>query len=480
MRGWWPLVAVCMGSFMFLVDTTIVAVALPSVAAGLHTSLEGLQWVANVYTLVLAVLMLAAGSLADRYGHRRAYVTGLAVFAAASAGCALAPNAGTLIAARGVQGIGGAAMAVTAFSLIGGVYKGRAMGTAMGVWGAVSGLGAAAGPMLGGVLTEFLGWRAIFFVNLPITVATIALTLRVIRPDERAAPSRRTSLDPSGMVLFAVCAGALTHALTRAGADGWGSSQVLGGLAVAAAALALFTAAELRHRHPLLDLRLFREPAFAAVMACVLASSVAFACLIYTSIWLQSSLGLGPVRTGVAMIPMALTTFVVSTVCGRAFHRLSPKIGMGGGLLLSGVGCALQADLDGGSTASSITLGLVVTGAGVGLMIPAMGTAVLAAAPAGRRGMAAGAMTTFRQLGQTLGVAALGVLFQDGTRDDPAAVAKSLDHVYMAAALIGMAAAVLAFATVRHPAPSTAPGPSAPDESSEASGSSAPRGGLGG
>ncbi|MEU9020045.1 MFS transporter [Actinomadura sp. NPDC048394] len=436
MRRWTPLAAVCLGSFMFILDTTIVAVALPSVASGLHTSLSGLQWVANVYTLVLAVLMLPAGSFADRYGHRAAYTAGLAIFAAASAGCALAPDAATLIAARAVQGIGGAAMAVTAFSLLGAVYQGPALGTAMGVWGAVSGLGGAAGPMLGGVLTAALGWRAIFLVNLPVTLLTLVLTVKAIGPGERAA--RPAALDPAGMALFAVCAGALTTALTWAGTDGWGAPPVLAGLGAALAALAAFVALELRRRHPMLDLRLFRDAAFSAVMICVLASSAAFACLIYTSIWLQSAVGLGPVRAGLALMPMALTTFAVSTVSGR---RVPPRTAVTGGLLLSGVGCALQAHLDGGSGASSITLGLVVTGAGVGLMIPAMGAAVMTAAPPERRGMAAGAMTTFRQLGQTLGVAALGVLFQNAPHD----TAKGLDHVYLAAAVTGLAAAALAF-----------------------------------
>jgi MFS family permease len=290
--------------------------------------------------------------------------------------------------------------------------------------------------MLGGALTAALGWRAIFLVNLPVTLLTLVLTVKAIGPGERAA--RPAALDPAGMALFAVCAGALTTALTWAGTDGWGAPPVLAGLGAALAALAAFVALELRRRHPMLDLRLFRDAAFSAVMICVLASSAAFACLIYTSIWLQSAVGLGPVRAGLALMPMALTTFAVSTVSGR---RVPPRTAVTGGLLLSGVGCALQAHLDGGSGASSITLGLVVTGAGVGLMIPAMGAAVMTAAPPERRGMAAGAMTTFRQLGQTLGVAALGVLFQNAPHD----TAKGLDHVYLAAAVIGLTAAALAF-----------------------------------
>ncbi|WP_207401100.1 MFS transporter [Actinomadura roseirufa] len=452
MRRWWPLAAICMGSFLFLVDTTIVTVALPSIAGGLHAPLEALQWVANVYTLVLAVLMLTAGSLADRYGHRRVYMAGLVVFAAASAGCALAPDAATLVAARGVQGVGGAALAVTAFSLIGAIYEGPALRTAMGVWGAVSGLGAASGPLLGGLLAQGPGWRAIFLVNLPVAAAALVLTLRAVPADRPAATPPGAGLDPVGTILFAVGAGLLTDALTRAGADGWRGGGVLVRVGAAAVALALFVAAELRHRRPMLDPRLFRAPGLAAVLACVLASSAAFSCLVYTAIWLRSGLGLGPVRTGLTMMPMALTAFAVSTVTGRPRAGIPPRAGLGGGLLLSGAGCALQAGLDGGSTASSLTVGLVVTGAGVGLMLPAMGTAVLTAAPPDRRGTAAGAMTTFRQLGQTLGVAALGALFQSGAgarargESDAAALAAGLDRVYLAAAALGIAAGLLALA----------------------------------
>lgn len=167
MRPWWPLVAICLGTFLFLLDTTVLNVALPAIGSDLHAPLSGLQWVVNIYTLALAVLMLPFGSLADRFGARNVYVVGLTVFALASLCCALAPGTGLLIASRAVQGIGGAAMSVSTFALIGAVYRGPDRGTAMGVFGAVTGLGAAVGPMLGGVLTEYLSWRAAFLLNLP-------------------------------------------------------------------------------------------------------------------------------------------------------------------------------------------------------------------------------------------------------------------------------------------------------------------------
>ncbi|SEE02068.1 drug resistance transporter, EmrB/QacA subfamily [Streptomyces sp. 2224.1] len=445
MRPWWPLVAICLGTFLFLLDTTVLNVALPAIGTDLQAPLSGLQWVVNIYTLALAVLMLPFGSLADRFGARNVYVAGLTVFALASLGCALAPGTGLLIASRAVQGIGGAAMSVSAFALIGVVYRGPDRGTAMGVFGAVTGLGAAVGPMLGGVLTEYLSWRAAFLLNLPLVAGTVVLTLRVLGNDRRPRAHR---VDLPGTVAFAVCAGALVHGLTRAGEDGW-TPAGYASIALAAVALAVFVVLERRCAHPMLDVRLFGRASFAAVMLCVLASSAAFAALLFTSVWLQSDLGLGPVRAGLALMPLALTSFATSLVAGRTLRGTSPRLVVGTGLLLSGVGCALQSGLDATSTASSVALGLAVTGIGIGVMGPALSGAVFAAVPADRGGMAAGAMTTFRQLGPTLAVAVFGVLFRTGSGTAPA---EGLDRVYVAAAAAGLIGAALAYTFVRAPA----------------------------
>ncbi|MGW2615059.1 MFS transporter [Streptomyces sp. NPDC001500] len=450
MRKWWPLVAVCLGTFMFLLDTTVLSVALPDVGEELAAPLSTLQWVADVYTLVLAVLMLTMGALADRLGARTVYVAGLAVFGVSSLVCGLAPHVGVLIAARGVQGVGGAAMAVTAFALIGSVYRGPDMGRAMGVFGAVTGLAAAAGPMLGGVLTQCLSWRAVFFVNLPLVAVTVALSLRVLGAGRQGAGRR---LDLPGVLAFALCAGPLTYALTLAGEEGWTSPAVLGPLTLAALACGVFARVELRSGAPLLDVTLFSRASFSAVMMCVVASTAAFAALVYTSLWLQSGLGLGPVRAGLALMPLALASFATSLIGGRGLHGKSPRAVLATGLLLSGIGCALQTGLDARSSAGSLAAGLAVTGIGVGLMGPAMGAAVFAALPPERGGMAAGAMTTFRQLGQTLGVAAFGALFQHGGAD----LSEGLNRVLIAAAAAGIIGSVLACAFVPKTAAKAAP-----------------------
>ena len=409
----WPLAAVCLGTFLFLLDTTVLSVALPAIGTGLGVPLPTLPWVVDVYTLVLAVLMLPMGSLADRFGARGVYLAGLAVFGAASLACGLAAGPGMLIAARGAQGAGGAAMAVTAFALIGSVYRGPDLGRAMGVFGAVTGLAAAAGPMLGGVLTEYLGWRAIFFLNVPLAVVTIALSARVLEKGRRTAGPR---FDLAGTLAFALGAGSLTYGLTT-GAPG--------PLVLAVLALAAFVRVELRGRSPLLDVRLFTRASFSAVMVCVLASTAAFAALVFTSVRLQSGLGLGPVRAGLALTPLALASFVTSLLCGGRLHGRSPRAILTAGPALSGTGCALQP--------VTLTAGPAVTGVGVGLVGPVLGAAVFAALPPERGGRAAGAMTTFRQLGQTLGVAVFGVLFQHG-----------LDRVLVTAAAVGGVGALLA------------------------------------
>ncbi|ALG10089.1 MFS transporter [Kibdelosporangium phytohabitans] len=386
MRKWGALIAISLGSLLFLIDTTAVTVALPDIGRDLHASLTPLQWVLNIYTAVLAALMLAAGSVADRHGHRAVYLAGLGVFAVASLACALAPTVTVLITARGVQGIGGAAMAVTTFALIGSSYDGRDRGIAIGIWGAVNGLAAAAGPMLGGLLTQYLGWQAIFLANLPLAALAIALT----RTSVPAVPGTR------------------------------GKRFDLAG-----------------------TLALFRLATFNALIVCGTITAGVFACLVYTSIWLQDTLRLGPVAAGLAMVPLALSTFAASTLAGRRLQCVPPRIMITLGLLLGGAGSALQAGLDNDSTATAILTGLVVSGLGVGLLMPATGAVLFASVPAERVGVAVGVSTTARQLGQTLGVAALGLVFQAGHGS-----VDGLNRVYLTTAALGVIAAVVAFTTI--------------------------------
>ncbi|MGW0806075.1 MFS transporter [Nonomuraea sp. NPDC002799] len=440
--GWGPLVAACLGAFMLLVDVTIVMVALPDITADLHLSFTGAQWLLDGYALALAALLLAAGSLADHTGRRRVYLMALGVFALASLACGLAPSGGVLVAARVLQGAGGAAMMATTLALISATYEGRRRGIAFGVWGGVNGAAAAVAPVLGGLLTEHLHWRAIFLVNLPISVVAVWLTLRAVKESRGAGESR---IDWAGMVTFTVAAGALTYGLIEAGQHGWTSARSLLPLAAAAVSLVAFVVIERRGAHPMLDLRLFADRSFSGIMVgAALLMPAAFACLAFTSLWLQQNLRLGPVLAGLALSPMAVTSLVVSVAAVRLLPRISPRVSVGGGLLLVGAGSFLQGQLDQHSAWTALAPGLVVVGAGVGLAIPALSSAAMAYAPPRRTGMAAGTVNTVRQLGYAVGIAALGLLYGGD--------AASLNEVYLASAATGLVAGLLVLALVRRSA----------------------------
>ncbi|WP_392893155.1 MFS transporter [Streptomyces sp. LN699] len=417
MRKWGPLIAVCLGACILLVDVTIVNVALPSMARDLGASFASLQWVIDAYALALAALLLAAGAFADRYGHRRAYVGGLALFAVASLVCGFAPDAGVLIAARAVQGIGGAAMFATAPALLLASYQGPDRGTAFGLWGATNGAAAAAGPLLGGVLTQRISWPVIFWINLPVAVVAIVLSRRFMAADRPVAVGRKNRIDFPGAATFSVAAGALVYGLIRGSDDGWGSPGTLVSYAVAALALVAFVVVEHRTAHrgetPILDLALLRNASFAGLLTgALLLQASAFGCLALVSLWLQSVAGLAPIGAGLALTPLAAASFLVSAVTGRHIQRLSPGLPIGLGLLLVAAGMLLlRAGMSEGASATSLTWGLVVTGLGVGLGTPVLVSAATSAVPRQRAGMAGGAINTARQLGMTLAIAVLGAVF---------------------------------------------------------------------
>ncbi|MDT3398841.1 MFS transporter [Streptomyces sp. B1866] len=415
-RKWWPLAAITLGNFMLLIDVTIVNTALPQMARGLDASFTSLQWVMDVYALALAALLMAAGSAADLFGRRRLYLGGLALFALASLACGLAPDAGTLIAARAVQGVGAAAMFATNTPLLMATYSGRDRATAFGVWGGTSGAAAAAGPVLGGLLTEYADWRAIFLVNLPLTVVAVWLTVRTVG-ESRGAPGAR--VDWPGAATFTLYAGGLMYGLIRGGEEGWSDTGTVAALAGSGLALLLFAAVERGARQPLLDLGLLRRPAFAVLMAAaLLMQAAAFPYLTYTGLWTQSVLGLSPVQAGLAVTPMAATALVVGAAGGRVLERVAPGRAIGAGLLLVGAGALVNTLLlESGSSWPALVPGLVLVGLGIGLAMPVLVAAALGAAPPERSGMASGAVNTFRQLGYALGIAVLGTVFATRVRD---------------------------------------------------------------
>jgi EmrB/QacA subfamily drug resistance transporter len=476
MRKWWPLVAVCAGAFMLLVDVTIVNVALPDMARQLHTTFPDLQWVIDLYALVLAALVLTVGSVADKFGRRRLYVIGLVVFAASSLACGVAPNVAVLIAARGVQGIGAAAMFATTMALISSSYSGRDRGIAFGAWGAVNGAAAAAGPIAGGLLTTHFGWRWIFLVNLPVSVVAVALTLLVVAESRDPQPRR---IDLAGMVTFTVAAASLTYALIR---GSWTSAPTIALLAVAVVALVAFVAVERRRPDPMLDLSLLSNRSFTAMLiAGALLSAAAWSSMAYLSLWLQSVLGLSPIQAGLVVLPCSLAALTVSAAIGRVLHTASPRLLVGVGLFVIAAGALAQALIRTSSSWPIVVPGLVLVGLGAGLSMAPLSATAMAAVPRSRAGMAGGAVSTFRQLGYAFGIALLGQVFRAGLTHTAGAglagtlsggqasavmahspslatlvhhaFANGLDSVFIVAAAIGAVAGIVVFAMVpRHPA----------------------------
>jgi len=392
---------------MLLVDLTIVNVALPDMARDLHASFSSLQWMIDLYALVLGALVLTVGSVADRVGRRRTYLVGLVLFAAASLTCGLAPSTGLLIAARGIQAIGAAAMFATTIALISTSYSGRDRGVAFGAWGAVNGAAAAAGPIIGGLLTTHFGWRWIFLVNLPICVAAVILSRLALSESRDQAAGR---VDLLGMATFTVAAASLTYALIR---GAWASGLTIGLVVVAVCSLGAFVGVERRRRDPMLDLSLLRNPSFTTILvAGALMSAAAWAAMTYQSLWLQSVLGLSAIKAGLVLLPCALAAFAVSAGIGRFLHRISPRALVGTGLLVIALGAGAQAVLRTNSSWAVQIPGLVLVGIGAGLAVASLSATAMAAVPRSQAGMAGGALNTFRQLGYAFGIAVLGEVFR--------------------------------------------------------------------
>jgi EmrB/QacA subfamily drug resistance transporter len=409
-RKWWTLISVCVATFMLLLDITIVNVALPPIEHSLRASFSQLQWVVDAYALMLASLLLTAGALADLYGRRIVFAAGLVFFTLASLGCGLAPSATALDLARGAQGIGGAVMFATSLALLAQEFHGRERGTAFGAWGATIGVAVAIGPLVGGVLTQGLGWEWIFFVNVPIGVGAVALTL--LRVPESRDPDAR-GVDWAGALTFCAALFLLVFALVRGNAEGWTSPLILGLLGGSVALLVAFFVVELRQERPMLELGLFRKPAFAgaSIVAFALSASM-FSMFLYLTLYIQNVLGFSALQAGLRFLPVTLLSFAVSPLVGPLSARWPVRGFLGVGLVMVGVGLLLMGGLDASSHWTALLAGFVVAGAGIGMINPPLASTAIGVVPPARSGMASGINTTFRQIGIATGVAALGAIFQ--------------------------------------------------------------------
>jgi len=410
-RKWWTLTAVCTATFMLLLDITIVNVALPDIQKSLRASFGDLQWVISAYSLSLAALLLAAGSLADLLGRRKVFVAGLVLFTLASLGCGLAGSPGVLIGARAVQGIGGAVMFACSLSLIAGAFQGRERGTAFGIYGATTGAAVAIGPLVGGAITEAWGWEWIFFINIPIGILAVTISLR--RVAESKDP-RAGGIDWPGLTLFSLALFALVYALERGNEDGWGSGKILSLFIAASVLLVAFVLVEWRRgEQAMLDLSLFRKPTFtgAAIVAFALSSSM-FAMFLYLTLYVQGVLGYAPLQAGLRFLPITLLSFFVAPLAGRLSVRVPVRLLLGGGLVLVGVGLLLMRGLDVTSSWTALLAGFLIAGAGIGMINPPLVSTAVGVVHPARSGMASGINNTFRQVGVATGIAGLGAIFQ--------------------------------------------------------------------
>jgi EmrB/QacA subfamily drug resistance transporter len=413
---WWTLLAVCFGTFMLLLDITIVNVALPDIQRALHSSFSDLQWVVDAYALTLAAFLLTAGSLADMYGRRLLYMIGLAVFTLASALCGFAVTTLMLELSRALQGVGGAIMFAVSLALLADAFRGKDRGTAFGVWGAVTGLAVAIGPLLGGVLTSGLSWRWIFFVNLPIGIAAVAIA--VTKVAESRAP-RASRPDWAGFALFTVALSSLVYGLIESNQRSFTDSLVLGCFAVAAVLLAAFVIVELRSAHPMFDLTLFRLPTFSggAVAAFGLSASI-FAMILYLVLYMQDILGYSALATGARLMVLSGGILATSTVAGRISSRVPVRLLIGPGLIIIGAGLLLMRGLNAGSAWTHLVPGLILGGLGVGMVNPPLASTAVGVVPPQQAGMASGINSTFRQVGIATGIALLGTLFSNDVKDE--------------------------------------------------------------
>ncbi|MGF1425284.1 MFS transporter [Kitasatospora sp. LaBMicrA B282] len=413
-KKWWTLLAVCVGTFMLLLDVTIVIVALPDIQRALHAGFSDVQWVVDAYALALASFLLTSGVLADRYGRRRLFAIGLVIFTAGSLLCGLAQSAPMLILSRAGQGVGGAIMFATSLALLGHSFRGRDRGVAFGVWGAITGVAVSLGPILGGVITTGISWRGIFLVNVPIGVAALAITRWRVDESRAAHPGR---LDLTGFALLTTGLVGVVYGLIRAGETTWGDAGALTAFATGGALLVCFVLAELRVADPMFDLALFRKPTFVGGLCAAFAMNGSlFAMYLYLVLYLQNVLGYSALATGARLLVTSGAMLVAATVAGRWSERVPARWLIGPGLLAVGVGLLLMTGLHADSSWTHLVPGFLVSGIGAGFVNPPLASTAIGVVEPERAGMASGINSTFRQVGLATSIAALGSIFTTSLR----------------------------------------------------------------
>ncbi len=403
----------CMSLFIVGLDNTIVNIALPAIQRDLHASMSGLQWTVDAYTLVLASLLILAGSTADRVGRRRTFQVGLVMFTLGSLLCSLAPSLGWLVAFRAVQAIGGSMLNPVAMSIITNTFtEPRERARAIGVWGGVVGISLALGPVLGGALVASLGWRSIFWINIPVGVAAVVLTT-VFVPESRAARARR--VDPVGQLLVLLVLATLTYAIIEGPNAGWWSARIVGLFTLAAVALVGFLGYESRREEPLLDLRFFRSAPFSGATVIAISAFAALAgFLLLNTLYLQEVRGLSALHAGLYTLPMAAMTVVFAPLSGRLVGSRGPRLP----LLFAGAALAVSilpfTRLTAHTPVGWLFASYVLFGFGFGMVNAPITNTAVSGMPIAQAGVAAAIASTSRQVGQSLGVAVVGSAVTSG------------------------------------------------------------------
>jgi EmrB/QacA subfamily drug resistance transporter len=405
----WTVILASLGVFMTALDTLVVTTSLPALRVGLGASLESLEWTVNAYNLAFACLLLTGAALGDRFGRRRMYTIGLFAFTAASAAAALAPSVGALVAARSVQGAGAAVVMPLTLTLISQAFPAEKRGAAIGLWGGITGLGVALGPVVGGAIVDGISWHWIFWLNVPVGIALIPLAATRLR--ESFGP--RSQLDIPGLALAGAGALGVTWGLVRASSAGWASVEVVSTLAVGAALIGAFLGWERRSARPMLPLQLFRRRTFAGANAVSFFMYAGlFGALFLMSQYFQTVLGYGPLEAGLRLLPWAAPPMVVAPVAGALADRYGNRPFMALGLALQACGLgwvALVAGPDVGY--AQLGAALTIAGTGTSFCFPTVANAIMGSVPLSEAGVASGTNSTIRELGGVLGVAVLASVF---------------------------------------------------------------------
>ncbi|MFD8540467.1 MFS transporter [Streptomyces rubrogriseus] len=434
------LTVTCLGQFMVLLDNTIVGAALPDMRESLHTQLTGLQWIVDAYVLLVAMLLLSGGVFADRFGRKRVYLTGVAVFTVASLLCSLAPSLGWLVAGRMLQGIGAAALSPASLALLAAAHPvPQERVRAIGLWAGISGIGLAAGPVVGGVLTDAFGWPAVFLVNLPIGVVLVLVGLRHL--DESRNPGA-PAIDVPGTVLSVPAVGVLTYGLIEGGARGWTSPVILGSFATAVILLAAFVAVEARRDAPMLPLRLLRQRLFTVSnTAMVVVGFALMGSSFFFSQFFVYVQGSSVLRAGLQTLPMSVAMVIVSPYAGRLAARYGFRIVVTAGLALAALGLLALGTVHADTGYGNVWWRLGLAGAGFALaMSPLTGAAIQAVSPQ-EGGLASGISSTTRQIGAVLGVAVLGAVVRT-RQSGGASFETGLNSAFLVAGTVTAATAV--------------------------------------